>query len=34
VTGEFWLTRGSGVVGRSLDERTGLKLLDLDAHES
>jgi len=32
VTGEFWLTRGEGLVQRTIDEPTGLKLLDLDSH--
>lgn len=31
VTGEFWLTRGEGPVHRTIDEATGLKLLDLDS---
>jgi len=32
VTGEFWLTRGEGPVHRTIDEATGLKLLNLDSH--
>jgi predicted DNA-binding protein with PD1-like motif len=31
VTGEFWLTRGEGLVQRTLDQAIGLKLLDLDS---